>query len=117
MEGRDGSWRILIIYYICNMIYILKNAVLLNRLPVITEAIEATPLIPATENTPEIPAVEASPKTYTFTATIFIGIEGTKEGEFIQDKNIAFTVTDLNITEKQLLIEAQEFINKNYNEN
>ena len=99
------------------MNYILRNAVLINKLPVITEAIESVPLIPATETTLEIPAIKASPKTYTFEATIFIGIEGAKEGKFIQDENISFSVTDLNMAEAQLLIEAQEFINKNYNGN
>lgn len=106
------------------MKYILKNAVLINKHPEITPEIKAvaySPAVQATETQPGIPevqAVEFQPRKYKFDATVFIGIEGTPEGEFIQEKNFSFTVLGdktLAQIEDQVLIEAKNFIDKNYN--
>ena len=106
------------------MIYKLYNAVLINRLPQITDEVAAvaySPAILATETEPAIPevqAVEAVPRKYTFEACVFIQPEGAPQKEFIQDKNFSFTVTGektLAEIEAQLLVEANIFIDTNYN--
>ena len=108
------------------MNYILKDAKLLNEIPksipainigdIITPAVldenelEITPAVLATE-------LEAVPEKFIFKATIFIAIEGAKEGEFIQDKNVEFILetTEQVAVRTELINKATELINQ-YNQ-
>lgn len=106
------------------MKYLLRNAILHNRLPEVIPAVEyspAVPAIPATETSsevPEIPEVSAQPEKYKFSATIFIGVEGAPDGKFIQDENIEFITesTEQSIVRSALQTEAIKFIEQNYPE-